>query len=70
MNDHALPRLLASFRGSFTVLWVFSIFFNLLMLTQPLFMLVVFSNVLTSRSLETLMPVSYTHLASALSGSK
>ncbi len=58
MNDHALPRLLASFRGSFTVLWVFSIFFNLLMLTQPLFMLVIFSNVLTSRSLETLMLVT------------
>lgn len=55
MTKHILPRILARYRSSFLMLWVFSIFFNLLVLTLPLFMLGVFSNVLTSRSQDTLV---------------
>lgn len=54
MNDHTLSRLILQYRGSFMVLGVFSIFFNILVLTMPLYMLTVFSNVMTSRSQETL----------------
>jgi PrtD family type I secretion system ABC transporter len=54
MNDHTLSRLILQYRGSFMVLGVFSIFFNILVLTMPLYMLTVFSHVMTSRSQETL----------------
>lgn len=55
MNPHVLPQILARYRSSFLMLWFFSIFFNLLVLTIPLYMLAVFSNVLTSRSQDTLL---------------
>ncbi len=55
MTKHILPRILARYRSSFLMLWIFSIFFNLLVLTLPLFMMGVFSNVLTSRSQDTLI---------------
>ena len=55
MTNHLLPRILARYRSTFAMLWIFSIFFNLLVLTLPLFMLGVFSNVLTSRSQDTLV---------------
>jgi PrtD family type I secretion system ABC transporter len=55
MNDHALTRLLSRYRSSFWVLGVFSFFFNALVLTLPLYMLSVFSNVLNSRSEATLV---------------
>ncbi|MFZ4534780.1 type I secretion system permease/ATPase [Propionivibrio sp.] len=55
MTKHILPRILARYRSSLLMLWVFSIFFNLLVLTLPLYMLGVFSNVLTSRSQDTLV---------------
>lgn len=50
-----LHQILIRYRSSFLMLWVFSIFFNLLVLTMPLYMLAVFSNVLTSRSQDTLV---------------
>lgn len=50
-----LHQILVRYRSSFLMLWVFSIFFNLLVLTMPLYMLAVFSNVLTSRSQDTLV---------------
>ncbi|MCX7271668.1 MAG: ATP-binding cassette domain-containing protein, partial [Burkholderiales bacterium] len=37
------------------MLWLFSVFFNTLVLTMPLYMLTIFSNVLTSRSQDTLL---------------
>ena len=55
MTQHVLHTILARYRGSFLMLWVFSIFFNLLVLTLPLYMLGVFTNVLTSRSQDTLV---------------
>lgn len=55
MTPHVLPQILARYRSSFLMLWFFSIFFNLLVLTMPLYMLAVFSNVLTSRSQDTLL---------------
>lgn len=55
MNDHALSRLLSQYRGSLWVLGIFSFFFNILVLTIPIYMLAVFSHVLTSRSQETLV---------------
>ena len=39
MTQHVLHTILARYRGSFLMLWVFSIFFNLLVLTLPLYML-------------------------------
>ncbi|NWG38584.1 MAG: type I secretion system permease/ATPase [Hydrogenophilaceae bacterium] len=54
MNEHALTRLVFKYRSSFMVLGVFSIFFNILVLTMPIYMLTVFSHVMTSRSQETL----------------
>lgn len=55
MTDTALSRILARYRSTFLVLGVFSFFFNLLVLTLPLYMLSVFTHVLTSRSQETLI---------------
>ena len=54
-NEHPLHRLLSHYRGAFLALGVFSFFFNLLVLTMPVYMLAVFSNVLTGRSEETLL---------------
>ncbi len=55
MTHRVLHGILARYRSLFLTLWFFSVFFNLLALTIPLYMLAVFSNVLTSRSQETLM---------------
>jgi PrtD family type I secretion system ABC transporter len=55
MTHRVLHGILARYRSSFLTLWFFSVFFNLLVLTIPLYMLAVFSNVLTSRSQETLL---------------
>ncbi len=55
MTQHVLHTILSRYRGSFLMLWVFSVFFNLLVLTLPLYMLGVFTNVLTSRSQDTLV---------------
>lgn len=54
MNEHALTRLISQYRSSFVVLGIFSIFFNILVLTMPIYMMTVFSHVMTSRSQETL----------------
>jgi PrtD family type I secretion system ABC transporter len=54
MADNPLTRILAGYRGTFLALGTFSFFFNLLVLTLPLYMLSVFTHVLTSRSQETL----------------
>ena len=55
MTHQALHRILSRHRSSFAMLWLFSVFFNTLVLTMPLYMLTIFSNVLTSRSQDTLM---------------
>ena len=55
MTKHILPGILARYRSSLVMLGVFSVFFNLLVLTLPLFMLGIFTNVLTSRSQDTLV---------------
>ncbi len=55
MNDHPLHPLLARHRLAFVATGLFSLVVNLLVLTVPLYMLGVFSNVLTSRSAETLL---------------
>jgi len=55
MTKHVLHKILAKYRSSFLMLWVFSFFFNLLVLSLPLYMLGVFTNVLTSRSEDTLV---------------
>ena len=55
MTEHVLHGILARYRGSLLMLAVFSVFFNLLVLTLPLYMLALFTNVLTSRSLDTLV---------------
>ncbi len=51
---NALKQILARYHGSFAMLGAFSFFYNLLVLTLPIYMLAVFTNVLTSRSQETL----------------
>ena len=51
----SLTAVLSSQRVAFAQLWLFSAVFNLLVLTVPLYMLGVFSNVLTSRSRDTLV---------------
>ena len=55
MTKHVLQTILSRYHSSFLMLWVFSVFFNLLVLTLPLYMLGVFTNVLTSRSQDTLV---------------
>jgi len=55
MTKHVLHKILTKYRSSFLMLWVFSFFFNLLVLSLPLYMLGVFTNVLTSRSEDTLV---------------
>ena len=50
MTHQALHRILSRHRSSFAMLWLFSVFFNVLVLVLPLYMLAIFSNVLTSRS--------------------
>jgi PrtD family type I secretion system ABC transporter len=55
MNDHTLSRVISQYRGTFVTLGVFSIFFNVLVLTMPLYMLSLFSHVMTGRSQETLV---------------
>jgi PrtD family type I secretion system ABC transporter len=59
MTPNILHQILARYRSSFLMLWVFSIFFNLLVLAMPLYMLAVFSNVLTSRSQDTLVLLTF-----------
>jgi PrtD family type I secretion system ABC transporter len=54
MTPNILHQVLARYRSAFLTLWGFSMFFNLLVLTMPLYMLAIFSNVLTSRSQDTL----------------
>ncbi|HPE80783.1 MAG TPA: type I secretion system permease/ATPase [Gammaproteobacteria bacterium] len=54
-NHHELSQLLGRFRGAFISVGVFSFFFNLLVLVLPLYMLSVFTRVLTSKSEETLI---------------
>ena len=54
-KEHALPELIGRFRGAFISVGIFSFFFNLLVLTLPLYMLSVFTRVLTSKSEETLI---------------
>lgn len=66
MNEHALSRLLSQYRGSIWVLGIFSFFFNILVLTIPVYMLTVFSHVLTSRSEETLILLSGAALVALL----
>lgn len=53
--QHELPKILSRFRGAFFSVAVFTFFFNLLVLTLPLYMLSVFTRVLTSKSQETLI---------------
>jgi PrtD family type I secretion system ABC transporter len=55
MTHQALHRILSRHRSSFAMLWLFSVFFNVLVLVLPLYMLAIFSNVLTSRSQDTLL---------------
>lgn len=50
-----ISNILADYRGAFIAVGVFGVFINLLMLTIPLYMLQVFTRVLTSRSLDTLL---------------
>ena len=54
-NEHELSKLIGRFRGAFVSVGVFSFFYNLLVLTLPLYMLSVFTRVLTSKSQETLV---------------
>lgn len=54
-KQHPSLQLISQFRGAFISVGIFSIFFNLLVLTLPLYMLSVFTRVLTSKSQETLM---------------
>jgi PrtD family type I secretion system ABC transporter len=53
-DQHQLPQLLRRFRGALVSVGIFSFFFNLLILTLPLYMLSVFTRVLTSQSEQTL----------------
>jgi PrtD family type I secretion system ABC transporter len=54
-EHHQLPRLLGRFRGAFVSVGIFSMVFNLLMLTLPLYMLSIFTRVFSSKSDETLL---------------
>ena len=55
MIPHVLHQIFARYRSSLWMLWIFSVFFNVLVLTMPLYMLAIFSHVLTSRSQDTLV---------------
>jgi PrtD family type I secretion system ABC transporter len=55
MKPHSLQRYLAATRRFFVTAGVFSLFFNLLQIALPLYMLQVFDRVLASRSMETLL---------------
>ena len=61
--QHELPKILSRFRGAFFSVAVFTFFFNLLVLTLPLYMLSVFTRVLTSKSQETLILLTVAALA-------
>ncbi len=54
MTTDDMGSIIKRHRSAVIVLWIFSVFFNVLMLTTPLYMLAVFSHVLTSRSQDTL----------------
>ncbi len=54
-TDTILEKALRSLRGAFSVVGLFSLFINILMLTAPLYMLQVYDRVLASRHLETLV---------------
>lgn len=58
MRHKVLDSILHSQWHALLMVGVFSIFFNLLMLTAPLFMLAVFANVMTSKNLDTLLLLS------------
>jgi PrtD family type I secretion system ABC transporter len=58
MTDHPLHPILARHRSAFVATGLFSLVVNVLVLTVPLYMLGVFSNVLTSRSADTLLVLS------------
>ena len=62
-EQHELPHLMHQFRGTLFSVGVFSFFFNMLILTLPLYMLSVFTRVLSSRSEETLMLLSIAAIA-------
>ncbi len=67
MSDHhQLPHLLSRFRGALVSVGLFSFFFNLLVLTLPLYMLSVFTRVLTSKSEETLVLLTVAALAALM----
>jgi ATP-binding cassette subfamily C protein PrsD len=68
-SDSIVAAALASCRGSFTVVGLFSGVINLLMLSGSLYMLQVYDRVLSSRSLQTLIGLSLLLLAAyALQG--
>ena len=54
-KQHPSLSVISNFRGAFISVGIFTIFFNLFVLTLPLYMLSVFSRVLTSKSQETLV---------------
>jgi PrtD family type I secretion system ABC transporter len=66
VETNVLKRILARYHGSFFVLGVFSFFYNILVLTLPIYMLSVFTHVLTSRSQETLVLLSLAAIAALL----
>lgn len=54
-DSHQLPRILGKFKKAFLSVGIFSVFFNLLVLTLPLYMLSIFTRVFSSKSDETLL---------------
>ena len=58
MNGTLLPQLIGRYRRAILAAAVFSFFFNILVLTLPFYMLSVFTRVLMSKSLETLVLLS------------
>lgn len=58
MRSRALDSIFSGQWHALMVVGIFSVVFNLLMLTTPLFMLAVFSNVMTSKNADTLMLLS------------
>ncbi len=58
MSDHVLSNLLRRLRGSFIAAGIFSIFFNVLVLTIPIYMMSIFTRVMSSKSEETLVLLS------------